>query len=113
MMTLEQLLTERQVLADELIAEHKKPDNDRFAEALRKMTTNYIEALKLAINPTPKPVAFVAIFALGLMRTAILQDAPEAEKSEKLLADLWDVSATTIRTPRIKRREDEEREQRK
>lgn len=106
-MTLEHLLTERQVLVDKMIAEQKKNDDEGFAEALRKMTCNYIEALKLALNPTPQPVAFIAIFALGLMRTAILQDVPEAEESEKLLADLWDVTTTTIELPRIKRKEED------
>ena len=107
MKTMDELITERQMLVDEVIAEHQKPDDEGFAEALRKMTTNYIEALKLALNPTPHPVAFIAIFALGLMRNAILQDAPDAEESSKLLAELWDVSSTTVRTPRIKRKSEE------
>lgn len=103
MLTLERLLAERQALEDEVVAALHNGTEEAATSALKKAAHHYIDAVKLAINPTPRPLVFVAVFVLGLLRGCLIQAAPDAERAAADLAELWDVTATTVELPRFRK----------
>ena len=110
--TLEQLLAEREPLADKLVLASGGTDEE-FYLVCKEVAQHFLESIQLVMNPVPEPVAFLAIFALRKFADNLAAQAPDADDIAKDFAELVDVRTTSIKFPRIKKKgengeEDEE-----
>lgn len=105
--SLEQLLAEREALADKLI--RATGGNDEEFQAVCIETARYfLKSLQLVMNPTPELLSPFAIFALRTFAKQIADQSPGAEQSADAFASLVDIKTTTLKMPRIKRKENDE-----
>lgn len=105
--TLEELKAERQVLADKLLGASEKSE-EKFAEVCREAAMHFFASLQAVLNPTPEPLAFLAIFALETFAENFAKSAPGAREQAERYATVTQVESTAIKFPRFLRKEDEE-----
>jgi hypothetical protein len=105
--TLEELKAERQALADKLLGASEKSEEE-FADVCREAAMHFFASLQVVLNPTPEPLAFLAIFALETMADNFAKSAPGARKEAERYASIVSVESTAIKFPRFLRKEDEE-----
>lgn len=110
--TLEQLLAEREPLADKLVLASGGTEKE-FYGVCKEVARHFLESIRLVMNPVPEPAAFLAIFALRKFADNLAAQVPGADDIAKDFAELVDVRTTSIKFPRIKKKgengeEDEE-----
>ena len=110
--TLEQLLAEREPLADKLVLASGGKEEE-FRRVCKEVAQHFLDSIRLVMNPVPEPAAFLAIFALRKFADNIAAQTPGADDIAKDFAEIMDVRTTSIKFPRIKKKgengeEDEE-----
>ena len=105
--TLEELKAERQVLADKLVAAMAKGPVE-FHEVGKEAAMHFLASLQLVMNPTPSPLAFLAVFALQSFAKMIADSNKLAQEMADDFAETVDLGRTVIEMPRIRRVEEDE-----
>ena len=107
-----ELMAEREALADKLITAQRAGSTDEaiasFHEVCKEVAMHFLRSLQEVMNPTPEPIAFLAIFALRHFAKMMAEHAQGAQAAADLFAEIADVNSITIKFPRILKKEDDE-----
>ena len=108
--TLEQLLAEREPLADKLLRSWDGEVKE-LRSACMEVAQHFLESIQLVMNPVPEPAAPFAIFALRKFADNLAAQAPGAEDIAKEFAEIAAVRTTSIKFPRVKKKDDAEEDE--
>ncbi len=107
-----ELMAEREALADKLITAQRAGSTDEaiasFDEVCKEVAMHFLRSLQEVMNPTPEPIAFLAIFALQQFAKMMAERSPGAQAAADLFAETLDANSTTIKFPRIRKAEEDE-----
>lgn len=108
--TLEQLLAEREPLADKLVLASGGKEEE-FYRVCKEVAQHFLESIRLVMNPVPEPAAFLAIFVLRKFADYLAAQAPGADDIAKDFAEIMGVRTTSIKFPRMKKKDDAEEDE--